>query len=172
MNKKIHSFTIIELVVAMVISGIVKSLSAYVFLNINRYMQKNDEGLYKIFNSGMVLYSKEGMKKAKSFVHPQTFVNQFKPHFKPVLFWRDQAYVHALFCAGGLDTRELDIGWNSLIQWMPNTNQTTTLDCRPDNAKFIHAQLNGAGNWSDEDLWKITNSPTQLKFKIGTPADL
>lgn len=135
-------------------------------------MPKNNDGLYKIFNSGVVLYSKEGVKKAKRFTHPQKFVDQFKPHFNPVLFWRDQAYAHALFCAGGLDTRELDTSWNSLIQWMPNTDPRKILDCRPKNAKFIHAQLNGAGNWSDEELWNLTNTPEKLKYKIGTPSQL
>jgi hypothetical protein len=135
-------------------------------------MPKNEDGLYKIFNSGVVLYSKEGMKKAKNFTHPQKFVNKFKPHFSSFLFWRDQAYAHALFCAGGLDSRELDTKWNSLIQWMPNKDPKEILDCRNNNANFIHAQLNGAGNWSDKELWTLTNEPHKLKYNIATTAQL
>lgn len=133
-------------------------------------MPKDKQGLYKIYNSGLVIYSKAGMKKAKErFIHPQKFVNQFKPHFKPVLFWRDQAYTHAMFVTAGLNTRELSSEWNSQIHWAPGTTRDPktkkrpVIDCRTKNTKFVHVQMSGSGHWSDKKLWNITNSPKQWK---------
>lgn len=134
-------------------------------------MPKDELGLYKIYNSGLVLYSKEGMRKAKErFIHPQKFINQFKPHFKPVLFWRDQAYTHAMFVTAGLNTREVDTAWNSQIHWLtgtkkdPQTGKRPVIDCRTENTKFVHVQLSGSGEWSDQKLWEITNAPEKWTF--------
>jgi len=130
-------------------------------------MPKNNEGLYKIYNSGLVLYSKEGMRKAKEQFTPiQTFVNNFKPKFKPKLFWRDQAYIHAMFVVGGLDSRELNTGWNSQVHWMPKTvakpgKHRPVVDCRNKDTKFVHVQLSGSGQWSYDRIWRVVNLPVE-----------
>ena len=125
-------------------------------------MPKNDEGLYKIYNSGLVLYSKEGMKKAKEQFKPiQEFIDNFRPHFKPKLFWRDQAYIHAMFGICDMDCRELDVGWNTQIHYMPNTKAPNrpVVDCRNDNTKFVHVQLSGSGEWDKDKIWRVVNLP-------------
>ena len=136
-------------------------------------MPKNSAGLYKIYNSGLVLYSKEGMIKGKNHFTPiQKFIDDFRPHFKPKLFWRDQAYIHVMFAASGLDSCELDPGWNSQIHWLPNTKPKSDgfrpiVDCRTKNTKFVHIQLSGSGKWDQDKLWQVVNLPIrEWDFRI------
>lgn len=130
-------------------------------------MPKNDDGLYKIYNSGMVLYSNEGMKKAKEqFKSIQEFIDNFRPHFAPKLFWRDQAYIHAMFAIVDIDCRDVDVGWNSQVHYMPNTvpkinDRRQVVDCRTKDTKFVHLQLSGSGEWGYDKIKRVVNLPVE-----------
>lgn len=128
-------------------------------------MPKNDEGLYKVFNSGLVIYSKTGMEKAiDTFIPMQKFINDFRPHFDRPLYYRDQAYVHAMLEVGNMDWRQLDNKWNSQIHWMPETKPDSNgmrpvYDGRNKHTNFVHVQLTGSGNWGKDKLWQVVNLP-------------
>lgn len=134
-------------------------------------MPRNDDGLLKVINSGLVIYSKQGMEKAiETFVPMQEFINAFRPHFSRPLYFRDQAYVHAMLEVGNMDWRLLDTSWNSQIHWAPKTKSNTrgmrpVIDCRTSDTKFVHVQLSGSGNWDYKKLWQVVNLP-QNKWKL------
>lgn len=130
-------------------------------------MPRNNEGLLKVFNSGLVIYSKDGMKKAKeTFVPMQQFINDFRPHFDRPLYYRDQAYIHAMLDVGHMDWRQLDYKWNSQVHWVPNTKPNSdglrpVCDNRLDSTQFVHIQLTGSGNWGYDKAWQVVNLPVR-----------
>lgn len=133
----------------------------------NKKMPRNKNGLIRVFNSGLVIYSREGMKKAlKTFIPMQQFINDFHPHFSRPLYYRDQAYIHAMLVVGEMDWRTLDNGWNSQVHWAPKTKPYSkgmrpVIDCRTKNTKFVHIQLSGSGNWGYNKLWRVVNLPVK-----------
>lgn len=132
------------------------------FYNIE--LPKNSAGLYKIYNGGLAVYTKEGMRKGKDLMKPiQPFMDHFKPKFSRKLFWRDQAYVHAMFIASGLQTRELSVKWNTQIHWEPNTSgRRPVIDMRNKDTRFVHMQLSGSGSWDKQQIWEAVNLPVDL----------
>ena len=128
-------------------------------------LPKNSDGLYKIYNGGLAIYTKEGMRKGKELMKPiQPFMDHFRPKFGRKLFWRDQAYVHAMFVASGLTTKELDVKWNTQIHWKPNTNgpKRPVIDIRNEDTKFIHLQLSGSSGWDKQKIWEAVNLPVSM----------
>lgn len=129
-------------------------------------MPKNKDGLYKIYNGGLAIYSKEGMKRGKELLWEiEPFLKHFKSKFRNKLFWRDQAYVHAMFIASGLKSKELDVKWNTQIHWEPNTQRMSprpVIDNRNDKTCFVHMQLTGSGSWDKQKLWEAVNLPVEL----------
>jgi len=128
-------------------------------------LPKNEDGLYKIYNGGLALYTKDGMKKGKELFKPiQEFMDHFRPRFSRKLFWRDQAYVHAMFASGLLESKELDVKWNTQIHYKPNTSgpKRPVVDIRTPDTKFIHLQLSGSSDWDKQKIWEAVNLPVDL----------
>ena len=132
-------------------------------------MPKNSDGLFKIYNGGLALYTQEGMIKGKERLKPiQPFIDHFRRRFSRKLFYRDQAYVHAMFCSNLLTTKELDVSWNTQIHWMPNTRgkKRPVVDIRNENTKFVHLQLTGSGSWDKQMIREAVNLPVnQWSFR-------
>jgi hypothetical protein len=141
--------------------------------NFNIVLPRDHRGLIKIFNSGVVLYSKEGMKRAKERFLPfadyigairnDPAVNNF--------YMADQHYIHASFIAAQLSFQELDCGWNCQINFWEK-DVTQILMNKTTNTKFVHNQMRGVSGeenrWlADENkLWKITNLPVE-EWELG-----
>ena len=52
----------------------------------------------------------------------------------------------------------MENGWNSYIHYILDENQNKKInDTRNKNTKFVHIQLRGADNFSEDVLWRITN---------------
>jgi hypothetical protein len=136
-------------------------------------LPKNSEGFYKIYNGGLALYTQEGMIKGKERLKPiQPFIDHFRRKFNRKLFYRDQAYVHAMFCSNLLTTKELDVAWNTQIHWRPNTKGTKenrpVIDIRNKDTKFVHLQLSGSGSWDKQMIWEAVNLPVnEWSFRNG-----
>lgn len=131
-------------------------------------MPRTEEGLLKVYNSGLVIYSKSGMKKAiDSFTPISGFCSKFKSNFSRPLYYRDQAYVHAMLEVGGMDWRELNSDWNSQLHWKPNTSgkNRPVIDMRTSTTKFVHIQLSGSGEWDmDTANHVVNNKPSEWKI--------
>lgn len=135
-------------------------------------MPRTKDGLLRVFNSGLVIYSKQGMEKAiNTFIPMKEFIGEFRPHFKRPLYYRDQAYVHAMLEVGEMDWRTLSTNWNSQVHWKPQTKPNAkgtrpVIDCRTKDTKFVHVQLTGSSNWGRNKLWQVVNlPPSEWKLK-------
>lgn len=127
-------------------------------------MPRTPEGLLKVYNSGVVLYSNKGLLKAKeNFVPFKNYVNLIKSTKGLTPFYTcDQPYLHAMLKVANLEYIEMDNNWNSYITWVNHTNKIKRVcDSRNENTKFVHIQMRGADKYDAEKLWRITNLPVE-----------
>ena len=121
---------------------------------------RDEKGNVIILNSGVVLYSRAGMEKArKLFVPFGEYVNLVSGKFQS-FYTCDQLYLHAMLMKHGIEWSELDEDWNRYVHYLPETQDPRPVnDTRSKTTKFVHIQLRGADDWSNEKLWKVTNLP-------------
>lgn len=128
----------------------------------NVEMPREENGLLKVYNSGVVLYSNAGLLAAKEkFVPFKEYVNLINSRPAIQTFYTaDQNYIHAMLEVAHMDWVELDNGWNSLVHWKRNKQGTKELhDPRTETTKFVHIQAAGVSNQDAETHWKIVNRP-------------
>jgi len=60
----------------------------------------------------------------------------------------------------GMQWSELNEDWNRYVHYLPETSDPRPVnDTRTETTKFVHIQLRGADDWSEEKLWRVTNRP-------------
>lgn len=133
----------------------------------NKKMPRCEDGLLKVYNSGVVLYSKNGIEKMKKkLVDFKKYVNYIKSCDLPVFYTCDQPYLHAMLQICELDYQEMDNGWNSYVHYILDENYNRKInDTRDKGTKFVHIQLRGADNFNEDILYRITNKPVE-EWKI------
>ena len=131
-------------------------------------LPKDEVGRYKVYNSGVVLYSKEGLRKCREQFKPfGEYVSMVEndPLVRGKVYGTDQGYLHAMATSMDIDFVELDNEWNRYITWCPYDSpggfQRTAVDPRTENTKFVHIQMRGADNQSNEWHWTIANRPKE-----------
>ncbi len=124
-------------------------------------MPRTPAGLPRVFNSGMVLYSKEGRKLAKETFRPfleytSLVVNNGLPNF----YTADQNYIHAMMHSEPLKYQVMSGDWNSFVHYIGNSNMVRrpVNDMRTPTSKFIHIQLRAADHYDEQKLRKIANT--------------
>jgi hypothetical protein len=129
--------------------------------NVN--MPRGVDGLLKVYNSGVVLYSNAGLKKAKEkFIPFIEYVNLIKSHNFNSFYTCDQPYIHAMLEVCDFNWVELDNEWNRYITYIATGQEPKPVcDPRTENTKFVHIQLRGADHYDADKLWKITNLPVE-----------
>ena len=129
----------------------------------NVKMPRNDKGLLKVYNSGVVMYSNAGLLKAKkNFVPFKKYVDLVNSTKGLIMFYTaDQNYLHAMLEVGKMDWVELDNTWNSYIHLIREvgSNAKVPNDTRTKNTKFVHIQMAGADHFDADKLHRITNLP-------------
>ena len=124
---------------------------------------RTETGLPKVYNSGVVVYSKAGINKArKLFVPFIEYVNYIRSNGLPDFYTCDQPYLHAMLQVCNFNWKTMDYKWNSSVHYTPGTqgpNRPVT-DLR-NNPNFVHIQLRGADNFSSELTHKIANLPVE-----------
>lgn len=127
----------------------------------NIKVPRTDEGLMKVYNSGVVLYSNKGLVKAKErFVPFKEYVDMIKASGLMNFYTCDQPYLHAMLQVANMDWIEMDNGWNSYIHYIRQGNQPRRInDSRTKDTKFVHIQMAGADNFDAAKLDRITNLP-------------
>ena len=137
----------------------------------NVEMPRTPEGLLKVYNSGVVLYSKKGLLKAKeTFVPFKEYVDLIRSKKFTSFYTCDQPYLHAMLQVAKIKYVELDNGWNSYIHpYYADINKKILKinDSRTKDTKFVHIQLRGADHWDADTHWRITNLPMS-EWKIKT----
>lgn len=123
-------------------------------------MPRTDGGLLKVYNSGLVLYSRKGIQAMRDrFIPFHEYVRFIFSRGLPDFYASDQGYLHAMLEVAHLDYIELDNGWNSFIHYIgdPHIKPRPVNDMRTGTTKFVHIQLRGADHFDSDKLWRITN---------------
>lgn len=123
----------------------------------------NENGDMKIFNSGVVVYTPEGRKKARDGFAPfQEYVNYIRNTSLPRFYQLDQNYLHAMMFVAKMDITEMYHGWNTYIHYQGNSSEVPrpVFDGREDReAKLCHVQLRNADNKNAEWHYTVVNRP-------------
>lgn len=125
---------------------------------------RTEEGLVKVYNSGMVLYSREGKEKAKEWVSFGKYVNLIKGTNGLDSFYTcDQPYLHAMIFANNMDVQEMNNKWNSYIHGTRDKNHPKRyiVDHRTADSCFVHCQFPGADDMNENQLLKVVNLPRE-----------
>lgn len=123
-------------------------------------MPRNEVGLLKVYNTGVILWTKAGILKARKTFEPfQEYINAVRKAGLSKFYTIDQNYFHAMMVKY-LDYTELDNGWNSYVHYVgPDIKPRAINDSRNEQTKFVHIQLRGADDFDADKLWRITNKP-------------
>lgn len=127
-------------------------------------MPRTSSGLPKVYNSGMIVWSKQGMEKArKNFKKFASFQAVVKGAGLPDFYTCDQPYIHAMLEVCEFDWVTMPYKWNSSVHYDPasKVKPRKIIDLREEDYNFVHIQMNGADNWSEEKLHRITNLPVE-----------
>lgn len=125
-------------------------------------LPRNEKKLLKVYNSGVVLYSKTGIQKMrKEFIPFHDYVRFVQSRGLPDFYASDQGYIHAMMGITNIRYKEMDNGWNSYVHYIgdPNLKPRPINDMRTSDTKFVHVQLRGADHYDADKLWRITNKP-------------
>ena len=127
-------------------------------------LPRTEEGLVRIFNTGMVLYSKEARLKARrEFCDFKSYVDLMRRNPLVAFYSCDQPYLHAMMYGCGFDVQEMDNGWNSYIHYTKDIYHADRYMCdwRDENTKFVHVQFAGADNLDTKTHWRVVNLPQE-----------
>jgi len=127
-------------------------------------LPRTEDGLPKVFNAGLILYTRAGLLKLKRLLPPiDDYILYMASKQLGPLYKTDQCYLHAMVFVCGLDMTELSTDWNSLIHGYYRDGvrkQSKALnDMRTSTTKLVHIQLPCADDWSSAVLSNITNKP-------------
>ena len=150
----------------MITSALDEKWASVVAAKWNAKMPRTPEGLLKVYNSGVVLYSNAGLKKAREkFVPFKVYVDLIKSTKGLISFYTaDQNYLHAMLQVAQMDYVEMDNEWNSFIHFIKDlkTNKRVPNDTRTENTKLVHIQMSGADHFDAEKMYRITNLPKSV----------
>ena len=125
-------------------------------------MPRTEKGLLKVYNTGVVVFSKDGLRKAKEkFVPFQQYIDLMRTPRLSKFYTLAQDYVHAMLEVAHMAYVEMDNGWNSYVHYIgdPAEVPRPVNDCRTKDTRFVHIQLRGADDYDAEKLWRVTNKP-------------
>lgn len=127
-----------------------------------REMPRNEKGNLKIYNSGVVVYTREGREKArKNWVPFQEYINYVRMGGLSTFYTIDQNYLHAMLIVADHDFTLMNNGWNSYVHFDGDSKTTprAVIDNRTDETKLVHVQLRGADNQDAAWHHTIVNKP-------------
>lgn len=125
----------------------------------NTELPKTEEGLYKVFNSGVVLYSRNGLNECKNKFPPfLDYIKMVRNSRVSAFYEGDQNYLHCMIFVCKLKFAELNNEWNRYIT-LASKQPRTICDPRTPDTKLVHIQMRGADHLSAAQLWKVTNLP-------------
>lgn len=124
-------------------------------------MPRDNNGHLKVYNAGVVIFTKEGMKLAREkFIPYQQYIDTMTKAGLNRFYTVDQNYFHAMMVTSG-DYTEIDNGWNSYIHSVtgPLALQDSINDSRNKSTKLVHIQLSGVDYFEDQKIDRIVNLP-------------
>ena len=125
-------------------------------------LPRTEDGLIRVFNSGVVMYSAYARKLAqKSFVDFKRYTTWCRLKGYGRFYQCDQPYLHAMLeKAFSGHWGVMPYKWNSQIHHTPGTggqNPRPVSDYRQDDTQFVHVQLSGADQFTMEEIKRVVN---------------
>lgn len=133
-----------------------------IWLNYQAKMPRTDDGLPKVYNSGVMLWSRAGREYARKYFRPVEEYGRMCSSLKlPAFYFGDQNYIHAMLEAVRVDWTVMDSTWNSCVHYVPGTsgNNRPVSDHRTPDTKFVHVQLRAADHFDYDKMHRIANLP-------------
>ena len=132
-------------------------------------LPRDADNYLKVYNAGMVVFSRDGILKAKSWPSFQQYIDLIRSRGFGRFYWVDQNYIHAMICSNkDISYVEMDNGWNAQVHYIrgPLALQYGRVnDERDHNTKFVHVQMSGI-KWDEAGLYDIVNKPkSKWSFK-------
>lgn len=123
-------------------------------------MPRDGDNHLKVYNAGVVIFSNEGMRKARDWMPFQEYIDLMRSKGLQRFYTVDQNYFHAMAFVSDINFVEIDNGWNSQIHYIrgPLAINGNINDERDANTKFVHVQMTGH-KWIEKHLYEITNLP-------------
>lgn len=121
---------------------------------------RDDKGRCRVFNSGVVMYTQEGMIEAKKyFIDFNEWTRAMSGMHR--FYALDQNYLNANLFSNKIKWTIMPSDWNVQIHFMGNPNQKPRpiYDVRNKDTKFVHIQLRGRNTLTPEKIYDITNKP-------------
>lgn len=134
-------------------------------------MPRNEQGLLKVYNAGMVLYTKEARKRIREEFPPfEEYIQLIRGKGLSNFYMCDQPYLHAMLTVSNMNYVEMDNDWNQILHYVgkksnPLVEDRNVNDDRTKDTKFVHIQLSNADNYDADTLYRITNLP-QSEWKL------
>lgn len=122
-------------------------------------MPRTKEGWPRVFNSGVVVYSKAGMQKFRdTFVDFKTYIQWVIDSGIDSFYQCDQPYLHGMLEIGKFNWTVMDYKWNSSVHHKDGGQGNHGInDLRKEDTNFVHIQLRGA-DWYDRDtVYRVVN---------------
>ena len=138
--------------------------------NYKTQMPRDSDGFLKVYNAGMVMFTKAGLLYArKHFTGFQQYTNDMRNAGLGRFYQVDQNYMHMEFVRSGRMT-EMHNGWNNYIHYTrgPLGLADPINDSRDKDTKFVHIQLSGADYFDADKLYNITNK-SRAFWKLDAP---
>lgn len=126
-------------------------------------MPRTKDGLPRVFNTGVIVYSNAGLRKAREKLFDFAKYVQLAQAFRlPAFYTCDQPYFHAMLEVCEFNWKIMPYAWNSSVHFDPGVKQhpRPVIDLRR-NAKLVHIQINGADDWDANKIYRITNLPVK-----------
>lgn len=119
----------------------------------------DSESRPRVFNSGVVVFTNEGMRQAREKFTPfAEHINYYRSKGLPAFYLSDQNYYRAMMCVSGVDFKIMDYKWNSQIHYVRGQHLRVA-DGRQDKANFVHVQISGADDMNSEAHYRMVNKP-------------
>lgn len=124
----------------------------------NVTLPRDEKNRLEVYNSGVVLYTKEALIEAKkNFVPISSYQQKMRGLNK--FYSLDQNYLHAMLFTGVTGMTELNPKWNSQIYFNGKGNPRPIKDNRTPATQLVHLQLRGRDSLTDEKIHDIVNEP-------------
>jgi len=131
--------------------------------NLGKEVIRNKRGNVKIFNTGVVLYTRAAIEFArKNWISPNDYAAALSGI--PKFYFLDQNYL--IYNMIDAPYTVMDPSWNCFVHYDADkepdiTGRRQVYDGRTKDAKLIHVQLRGADNKGEDWHYTIVNEPVE-----------
>lgn len=113
----------------------------------------------RVFNSGVVLFTREGLIAAREkFIPPGKHIQLYQQNGISGFYLSDQNYYRAMMVVSDVDFKIMDYKWNSQIHYVRG-NELKVADGRTALTNFVHVQISGADSMDADAHRRMVNLP-------------